>query len=141
MKLKSLLTLISSTLLAISGTAKPVKNAHIPADIESKISTLKTSMLDYIKAADPSYTKKDVNKCVDILYKYAAAMTNTHSKEEGMQVVKATVLELNKLNESCNSELIETGERETIAEIIILAGNHKGYNAMDEDITEEWREW
>ena len=55
--------------------------------------------------------------------------------------VKMTVLRLNKLNEKCDFQLIETGEREQIAEIIISAGNLKGYNSLDDDITEEWREW
>ena len=58
-----------------------------------------------------------------------------------MKVVEKTVLALNELNEPCDEELIETGQREDIAEIIILAGNLTGYNSLDEDITEEWREW
>ena len=58
-----------------------------------------------------------------------------------MKVVEKTVLALNELNEPCDKELIETGQREDIAEIIILAGNLTGYNSLDEDITGEWREW
>jgi len=37
--------------------------------------------------------------------------------------------------------MIETEQREDLAEIIILAGNLKGFNSKDEDITEEWRDW
>ncbi|WP_167356145.1 hypothetical protein [Chryseobacterium jejuense] len=58
-----------------------------------------------------------------------------------MEIVKSTVLKLNNLNEKCDYSLIETNEREQIAEIIILAGYEMGYNASDEDGTEEWREW
>jgi hypothetical protein len=48
---------------------------------------------------------------------------------------------LNDLNAGCDHNLIETDQREDIAEIIIIAGNDKGYNELTEDITEEWREW
>lgn len=58
-----------------------------------------------------------------------------------MKIVKKTVLALNALNEKCEYELIETEQREDIAEIIILAGYLKGFNDRDDDITEEWREW
>lgn len=38
------------------------------------------------------------------------------------------------------SFLIETNEREQIAEIIILAPSIMGYNSSPKDITEKWRE-
>ncbi|NUY80488.1 hypothetical protein HUK80_06240 [Flavobacterium sp. MAH-1] len=110
-------------------------------ELESKINDLKTSMLSYRKEAEPSYSKKDVEKCVLILKEYLVQMAKTNSKEKGMAVVESTVMQLNELNDDCEGELIETGEREQIADIIILAGNKKGYNAVDEDVTEEWREW
>jgi hypothetical protein len=107
----------------------------------SRIDHLKRSMTNYTEAANPSYTQKDIVKCANILTTYLAQLEKTSSKKDGMLVVKSTVLKLNKLNERCDSELIETGEREEIAEIIILAGAAKGYNSKDYDITEEWREW
>jgi hypothetical protein len=70
-----------------------------------------------------------------------AQMVNSKSKEDGMQIVKITVLKLNELNKNSGWELIETEEREAIAAIIIAVGHNKGYNSMAEDITEEWREW
>ena len=54
---------------------------------------------------------------------------------------KKTVILLNEINEKCEYELIETEQREDIAEIIILSGSLKGFNTRDDDITEEWREW
>lgn len=109
--------------------------------IEVQIASLKKSMTDYMKSANPNYTEKDIEKCVQILNEYDIEMTNSNSKEAGMQIVKATVLKLNELNANSGEELIETGEREMIANIIITAGHQKGYNSEDEDITEEWREW
>lgn len=154
MKTNHILAFTISTLLIISGTTKSDSHqmesytSQTKADsikdnqsLESKIDALKNSMLDYIKTAKPSYTKKDVNECADILNTYLTEMAKTHSKEEGMQIVKTTILKLNNLNESCHSQLIETVERESIAEIMIMAGYQKGYNTLEEDITEAWREW
>lgn len=71
---------------------------------------------------------------------YLGQLENVDSKDEAMKIVEKTVLALNDLNEKCEYELIETDQREDIAEIIILAGNPKGFNSRDEDITEDWRE-
>lgn len=108
---------------------------------EIQINILKKSMLEYMEMANPSYSKNDVDECVKILNEYLLEIKNSNSKEAGMKIVENTIKKLNKLNEKCNSELIETSEREQIAEIIILASSQKGYNTKEEDITENWREW
>ncbi|WP_265427062.1 hypothetical protein [Chryseobacterium sp. YIM B08800] len=108
---------------------------------ENKISLLKQSMFEYIEIAQPSYTKTDVEECVNILNKYRSDLANSTSKDEGMKIVQNTIESLNRLNEKCNFELIETSEREQIAEIIISESVKKGYSKADEDITEDWREW
>jgi hypothetical protein len=109
--------------------------------LDSLILDLKKNMEDYMHENDPSYTQDDVNLCIATLSDYVIKVFATGSKGEGMKIVKSTVLKLNDLNEKCDFSLIETNEREQIAEIIISAGHEKGYNAVDEDITEEWREW
>jgi len=109
--------------------------------VKAQIASLKKSMTDYMNSAHPDYTEKDIERCVQILTEYNAEMSNSKSKEDGMQIVKAAVLKLNELNKKSGEELIETEEREAIAAIIITAGHNKGYNSEDEDITEEWREW
>jgi len=98
-------------------------------------------MLDYMEVANPSYTKIDVEECAKILNNYVSEISNSGSKDEGMEIVEITIEKLNKLNEKCDFELIETSEREQIAEIIILESSKKGYNKPEEDITEAWREW
>lgn len=110
-------------------------------NIDNLITNLKKSMEDYMKIANPSYSQNDIDDCATLLSAYSLGMFKTHSKEEGMEIVKATILKLNALNDKCDNTLIETNEREQIAEIIILVGNKMGYNSIDEDITEEWREW
>ena len=102
---------------------------------------LRKSMIDYIKTGDANYNEKDVRKCISIIDKFLIDIKNSKSKEDGLLIVKNTVLQLNNINKKTNFSLIETMERENIAEIINLAGYEKGYNAKDEDITEQWREW
>lgn len=108
---------------------------------KTNIERLKSSMLSYMEIAGNPYSKDDIEETANILIQYLNQIEKSNSKEEGMKIVKNTVEKLNKLNEKCNSQLIETDEREQIAEIIILASSDKGYNKYEDDITEEWREW
>lgn len=109
--------------------------------LQNKILELEKSMLDYKKIADPSYSEKDVTECGYILNNYLIEIDNSKSKEQGILITKATIQRLNKLNEKCEHTLIETSEREEIAEIINKASFEKGYNNENEDVTGEWREW
>jgi len=111
------------------------KNMTNPIDI------LKNQMLVYQKEFHPSYSKEDIIICGDILNLYLAEIKKSSSREEGLKIVKPTIEKLNILNERCEGSLIETIEREQICEIIINASAQKGYNTMEEDITEAWREW
>ncbi|NGM65427.1 hypothetical protein [Sphingobacterium sp. SGR-19] len=106
-----------------------------------KLNALEASMISYMKEAEPSYGHDDVNKCVDILKEYLQKISESKSKVEGEEIVESTVISMNRLNEKCDYGLIETGEREQIADIIISAAADKGYTTLEEDITEEWREW
>jgi hypothetical protein len=110
-------------------------------EIKKIIESLKTGMIEYIEPGETEYTEKDVEKCMKLIDTFLTELAQTENKENGMKVVEKVVLKLNELNEKCEYELIETDQREELAEIIIMAGNLKGYNEKDEDITEEWREW
>jgi hypothetical protein len=116
-------------------------SATAPKDLNKLLGDLKTSMISYMQTAQPSYTIDDINSCETILKQYLVDMLTSKNKKAGMKIVKKTILTLNKLNSKTQETLIETGEREQIAEIIILASSRKGYNSVDEDITEEWRQW
>lgn len=102
---------------------------------------LKKSMLDFIKTGNAEYGEKDANECFFIIDNFLIDIKNSKSKKDGLSIVKNAILQLNNLNKKTNFSLIETMERENIAEIINLAGYEKGYNSKDEDITEQWREW
>lgn len=135
----SLLLLIFS----LFSCAKKMENTEVVEKDEMllRVGLLKESMISYMEDANPSYTEKDVEQCNVILKTYLKEIAQTESKEAGIEVVKGTIIQLNELNKKCDFELIETSERELIAEIIILASSKKGYNSQEEDITEKWREW
>lgn len=153
MKLKSIIICMFLVFISNSCDGQRNKSKEIESNKTSSMKTDKTpkyekmiadlsqSMLDYREISNPSYSKNDVAECSRILNNYLSEISNSKSKEEGMEYVKNAVEKLNKLNEKCDFQLIETSEREQIAEIIILASSEKGYNQPDEDITEEWREW
>ena len=102
---------------------------------------LEKEMIEYIDRAGASYSKEDVATCMNLLSTYLKALDTCSSKEEVMKAVKKVVLELNALNEASEYEMIETDQREDIAEIINLSASLKGYNSQDEDLTEDWRDW
>lgn len=102
---------------------------------------LESGMLDYIVPGETGYSVTDVVACMRLISIFLDEIENTNTREEALEIVRSTVLSLNDLNYKCGEELIETGQREDIAEIIIFAGSLKGYNSEDDDITEEWRDW
>ena len=143
---------ISNLPLSITSVWPPRKETKITTqsmDIKSTgnqhlnnlILDLKKNMEDYMRDADPSYNQNNIDECISLLTDDTIKILSSGSKDEAMEIVKSTTLKLNDLNEKCDFSLIETNEREQIAEIVILAGHEMGYNSADEDITEEWREW
>ncbi|WP_312076416.1 hypothetical protein [Chryseobacterium sp.] len=150
-KLKSKFVQILLTVLTLNSCNQKDKNPTNPEpensntenmiSQENPVTLLTQSMTEYMETTQPSYSKKDIEECGKILTEYLSAISESQSKDEGMKIVQNTVEKLNALNEKCDFELIETSEREQIAEIIILAGSKKGYNTPEEDITEDWREW
>lgn len=113
------------------------ENSHINKTYKS----LEKGMIDFIELDETDYTIADVEKCMSLLDTFLQEIEKTDSRENGLICVKKAVLAINDLNENCDFELVETEQREQIADIIILAGHLKGYNHREEDITEEWREW
>ena len=89
------------------------------------------------------YSKKDVQKCEDILAEYLESLAALPFPTDNdiMKCVKKAVLALNKLNEKTDYALIETVERENIWELIQTSAVECGLQNPAEDITEEWRDW
>lgn len=120
--------------------AKISNKSNYSKQIE-EIEILKKEMIDYMNLSKPKYTIKDVEKCEFILVEFIKDIDKTTTKEEGTKIIQTTIFQLNELNKKCQYNLIETNERERIAQIMINMGYLKGYNSLNEDITEQWREW
>ncbi|EGW30396.1 uncharacterized protein SPAPADRAFT_52485 [Spathaspora passalidarum NRRL Y-27907] len=121
-------------------TTEYKKTTGSPA-IDRLVVALRRHLESFMHHANYPYTQNDVDACISLLIDYTIKVRETTSRDEAMEIVESTVLKLNDINENCGCALIETAEREEIAEIIILAGHEMGYNTMNEDITEEWRDW
>ena len=98
-------------------------------------------MINYMESANPNYTKTDVDECQRILNIFLNKAAAVPDKATFLNTVENSVNKLNALNKKCSYDLIETIERETICEIMIRAGEVRRFNTMDEDITEDYREW
>ena len=107
--------------------------------------TVLDPMTEYMNECgeDCSYGKKDIAKCESLLASYITDISGIAEPNDKdiMKLVKKLVLALNKLNEKCDFELLETDAREAICEIIQNAAVECGLSADEDDITEEWREW
>ncbi len=108
------------------------------------------SMIDYMTPDEEDvedeyevgYTQKDINKCGEILDSFIDDLIKSKQNEKLiMKSVKEVILKLNKLNEKCEYELIETDQREYICEFIENASIIAGLPKSENDITEKWREW
>jgi hypothetical protein len=110
-------------------------------ELKSLLESLCESMLDYMNEAGAIYNAQDVRNCEMILDEYIKAIIAAEDELAYLGAVKDTVLELNELNKKADHGLIETMEREMIADYIIKSGQQLGFNQGNEDITEPWREW
>ncbi|NJC27083.1 hypothetical protein [Neolewinella antarctica] len=111
--------------------------------ISELISRIPKDMNDFIAdGLDDAYTEKDVAKCIVILRDYLQEIKTAQSQDQAMETVKVAVLKLNDLNDACQGALIETGQREDIAELLQAAFVEKGFTVPPSgDITEDYRDW
>jgi hypothetical protein len=116
------------------------------------IAATRTEMLDEMvgfmercaedKDSPAPYTQADVDACAAVVDSYVAALEALPKPAAAaaiMNQVERAVLALNAINERCDG-LIETGQREQLCDIFIMAARDAGLQA-DEDITDEWRDW
>jgi len=110
-------------------------------ELRRALARLISGMLSYMDSGETSYSEEDVENCREILAAHSTALEHVKDRAAALDLVKSTVIRLNKLNEKSGYELIETDQREGICEFIIKAGAVMGLNSEDEDVTEPWREW
>lgn len=95
---------------------------------------------------DAGYTSEDVEECGAILDEYIDTLIALGDEADNRSIrrcVQQVVENLNRLNERCDYQLIETEQREEMVPYIIQAAEQAGLSiGRDEyDITEQWREW
>ncbi len=108
-------------------------------EIQNTLEQLREGLLEM--EPDASFDVADVDQLDKVLRSYLTHIEHTDTKQEALSLVEQTVEAINTLNESADEEMIETMERESIAEIINTVCHLKGYCEKDEDLTEEYREW
>lgn len=97
---------------------------------------------EYDPDFDAGYTQEHVDQCDSILLDFLANV-QAHSGAQAsviMNDVKTLVLALNALNEKCDCAIIETDQREGICALINNAAEKAGL-VLENDVTDEWREW
>lgn len=129
---------LSPFLFGCRGKATP-PNVN-PALVEMREEIL-DGMRSYMKDGETPYTEEHVLKCGQVLDAHLVALSSARNDAEAKALVKDTVTRLNELNNDCDGELIETGQREGICTLLTKAGAQHGFNGPDEDVPEEWREW
>lgn len=99
---------------------------------------------DFDPDFDAGYRPADIvrfGEVLDGLFETLGELPDEGRDEAILAAVKDTVLTLNALNDDCGGNLIETGEREALCELIEAAARQAGLPPADHDITEAWREW
>lgn len=105
-------------------------------------SRLQTGMLDYLQEGDAAYTAADVAKCMGFLHTFLLQLGEAkEDTSQAMELMVKLIGELNQLNEAVEHEMIETDQREDLAEMINEAMKLMGHNPQDEDLTEDHRDW
>ena len=110
-------------------------------ELQNSLARLAKGMLSYMDHGTANYSEDDIDRCRTILVSHTKALEQAKDRITALEAVKATVIQLNKLNQDAGEDLIETGQREEICAFIIKAGAIMGFNSENEDVTEEWREW
>jgi predicted transcriptional regulator len=99
---------------------------------------------DFDPDFDAGYTQADVDRCARIVDDLLAALERAPAEKKQefiLKAMKSAVVKLNKLNDRCDGQLIETDQREQLCELMITAAQRAGLVSTVYDITEEWREW
>ena len=116
------------------------------------IDTIINNMIEYLGVEeedddlidDEVCTMEDVEKCSAILEHYIDDLVAISKKPDDAKIMKAvenTVKRLNKLNEACECELIESTTSDDICDFIHNAAVEAGLSEIPENVCDEWREF
>lgn len=111
---------------------------------EKTAETVIAPMIEYQQEIeDEGYAREHIDRCEALIHDYLDALDALEEPTDAaiMAQVETLVLALNDLNEETDYAMIETVEREAIAEVIQEAAVAAGLREIPEDVTEEWRDW
>ena len=97
---------------------------------------------DYID--DVVCTRDDIEKCGVILEKYIDELTDIAKEPNDDQILKVAekaIKKLNKLNEACECELLDSTIGDDICDFIHNAAVEAGLADIPDNICDEWREF
>ncbi len=97
---------------------------------------------DYID--DVVCTREDIEKCGVVLEKYIDELTDIAKEPNDEQILKAAekaVKKLNKLNEACECELLDSTIGDDICDFIHNAALEAGLSDIPDNVCDEWREF
>ena len=97
---------------------------------------------DYID--DVVCTRDDIEKCGVVLEKYIDELTDIAKEPNDEQILKAAekaVKKLNKLNEACECELLDSTIGDDICDFIHNAAVEAGLADIPDNVCDEWREF
>ena len=114
---------------------------RVDEEVQAMLQSTLAGMRDFCADGEAFYDNSHVTECERVLNDFLDVISRVDSAAEASESVRRTVEELNALNERCEHQLIETGQREGICAVIIRAGFLRGFNGESEDVTEAWREW
>jgi len=117
------------------------------AEIEQKIAEFRHNIIDFIKADEyterynikPGYNKINIDTCIVILNKCFYRAQKSNSTSSVRREINWAVIRLNLLHITTKFRMIETMEREDLAEILNLIGYYRGAIKKDHDQTEKLR--
>jgi hypothetical protein len=89
-------------------------------ELRHALAHLTSGMLSYMDTGEPSYSEEDIDKCRDILMSHAEALEHVKDRAGALDLVKSTVIRLNRLTQDAGQDLIETDQREDICGFGIL---------------------
>ena len=97
---------------------------------------------DYID--DVICTRDDVDKCGIVLEKYIDELIELSKEPHDdliMKAVEKAVRKLNKLNEACECELLDSTVGDDICDFIHNAAVEAGLSVIPENVCDDWREF
>lgn len=93
---------------------------------------------------EPCCTFSDIEMCGNILENFIGnliTLSKDPQDEEILELVEKTVIKLNKLNERCDYELIDTIQGDDICEFLHNAAVEAGLEDHSENVACKWRDF